>query len=611
MATLDENITRLNNGKTAIKTALKNKGYTDDSVKNNVALSAAKIDEIAPFINDISTGTDTSDATAVAANILSGKTAYVSSGKVTGTMTNNGAVSKTLTNTNAYTIPAGYHNGSGKVQVSTTNLSASNIKKGVSILGITGTYEATTTEKGIPWAAVKNLMWTKDTFSSSLTLSTNCTIIDTDTETVYINSTNTIAYNMWNNGKRYLVYPKVSTKVSISGGITLNDLAMFYYETGQGSTTPIYYMLASDPDASRDWYKEVTVTSSTESQNDVVFTYNGYSPSQSLYPYSSIDATEAISGATEWHYSNSCPFRSGTVYYKTSTIAPIQTPSGTVYTDLVKVTCSYDGSTYTWQVKVAKKSMSFGEAYTWGVDFDGYTITFTNDCGTGNMGNIMSVNFSSSASSDNAAAHTNCIYFDGSKMITQFGNNQQTYITVPDVKVAISGLHKVTKAYNNISSGMGYTGGTAITLSEFDSYMSGSGRKRTFYVGSMAEATVNIADLLDSGEDLSGKTLTVQSITKKGSSNSFMVGFGGVMSSSYNGFYSTDGTTYYSCWDLSTSNAFNVGDSFTLPSSDAVVRKLSSSGYYGVDSSSGIYMMGSEYTSDQFKADWEILVTIK
>jgi hypothetical protein len=86
---------------------------------------------------------DSSNCTATVAEVLATKTFAKNGSVLTGTMPNRGAVSGTISDKSTpYTIPQGYHDGSGTVgldSASSTALVANNIREGVEILGITGT----------------------------------------------------------------------------------------------------------------------------------------------------------------------------------------------------------------------------------------------------------------------------------------------------------------------------------------------------------------------------------------------------------------------------------------------------------------------------------------
>ena len=118
---------------------------TSDTVTaSDLAYGKTAHDKSGAIITGTSTkDADTSDATASASEILATKTAYVNGSKVTGNMTNNGAVTGTITTkAQQYTIPQGFHDGSGKVSISSTEqakIVATNIRSGITILGVEGT----------------------------------------------------------------------------------------------------------------------------------------------------------------------------------------------------------------------------------------------------------------------------------------------------------------------------------------------------------------------------------------------------------------------------------------------------------------------------------------
>ena len=111
------------------------------------------------------TGTFTADANAAAGHILSGKTAYVNGSKVTGSMANNGAVDHTLdavtetegvlSNT-VYTIPAGYHDGTGKVKITPETIDVTPTTSSQTIVPSAGKVLAEVQVAAIPISTLTN-----------------------------------------------------------------------------------------------------------------------------------------------------------------------------------------------------------------------------------------------------------------------------------------------------------------------------------------------------------------------------------------------------------------------------------------------------------------------
>lgn len=141
------------NGSGKVQLVLETKTVTPTKSAQDITPSTGKVLSKVTVAAIPDNFVDTTDADAVAADMLEDKTAYVGSVKITGTMPNNGAVTKTLDGTTkSYTIPKGYHNGSGEVSITTETKSATPTKSAQTITPSTGKVLTSVSVAAIPTA---------------------------------------------------------------------------------------------------------------------------------------------------------------------------------------------------------------------------------------------------------------------------------------------------------------------------------------------------------------------------------------------------------------------------------------------------------------------------
>lgn len=122
---------------------------TADTVTEDNLLSGATAHgaDGEPVVGKCTYDSDTQDATVKVAEMLEEKTAYARGTKLVGTMPNKGAVTGSIkTKDGEFNIPQGYHDGGGKVGIDATEkgkIISSNIRQGVTILGVEGSMTST------------------------------------------------------------------------------------------------------------------------------------------------------------------------------------------------------------------------------------------------------------------------------------------------------------------------------------------------------------------------------------------------------------------------------------------------------------------------------------
>lgn len=145
--------TGYHNGSGTVAIVLEQKSATPTTSSQTIVPTTGKVLSSVTVAAIPSEYQDTTNVDATAADVLAGKVIVTSTGEVTGSMTNNGAVSQVLdvrSGHTSYTVPAGYHNGSGTVSLVTEEKSATPTTSAQNITPTNGKVLSKVTVAAIP-----------------------------------------------------------------------------------------------------------------------------------------------------------------------------------------------------------------------------------------------------------------------------------------------------------------------------------------------------------------------------------------------------------------------------------------------------------------------------
>lgn len=198
------------NGSGSVSIALEEKSATPTTSSQDVTPTSGKVLSKVTVAAIPSNYQDTTNVDATAGDVLSGKVIVTSSGEVTGLMTNNGNVSVSLdatTDNQEYTVPAGYHGGSGTVSITLEEKNATPTTSSQNITPTSGKVLSKVTVAAIPaqygdttndTAAAANILYgyTAHGYSSGAAVQLTGTMTNNGTITETIDGIVTTSYTI-------------------------------------------------------------------------------------------------------------------------------------------------------------------------------------------------------------------------------------------------------------------------------------------------------------------------------------------------------------------------------------------------------------------------------